>query len=78
MTPEDFEAMAEAQDYSCAICGTEDWTQPRGLVIDHDHETGQVRKLLCSTCNGGLGMFFDDPDLTEKATAYLRNFCNNS
>ena len=56
----------------CAICGL---TAESGvpIVIDHDHNTGYVRGILCHTCNGGLGMFQDSPDLLNKAIAYLAN-----
>ena len=50
----------------CVICGIE--TQ---LVVDHCHETGAVRGMLCSNCNLGLGHFKDDPMLLEFARIYL-------
>lgn len=49
----------------CTICG-----EP-GDQVDHCHETGQVRGLLCVNCNTGLGKFKDDPDLLEFARIYL-------
>lgn len=53
----------------CQICGTID-----RLVIDHNHNTDEVRSLLCYRHNTGLGLFQDDPDLLEKAAQYLRRF----
>lgn len=41
--------------------------------VDHCHETGQVRGLLCNLCNQALGLFKDSPELLARATAYLHN-----
>lgn len=55
----------------CAICGSSD----RRMVIDHDHDTGAIRGVLCSQCNSGLGMFGDDAERILVAAQYiLRNF----
>jgi hypothetical protein len=55
----------------CAICGRPPGPGSR-LNVDHDHSTGQVRKLLCRPCNQGLGFFRDDPTLLDAAASYLR------
>lgn len=56
----------------CAICGRENGGGRHGqLHIDHCHETGAVRGILCSECNTGLGKFRDDPKLLEAAMRYL-------
>lgn len=72
LTPEGVDAMAGAQGNACAICGA---TQPSGRwanwFIDHNHDTGQVRALLCLYCNTGLGSFKDSPALLKAAILYL-------
>lgn len=59
------------QNNVCAICKTAGWTR-KGPQVDHDHETGRVRGILCSNCNQGLGRFKDDPSLLLSAVEYLR------
>ena len=75
-----YEEMFEVQEGKCAICMKPE-TKRDGrsgelikLAIDHDHDAGQVRRLLCSNCNTGLGLFKDNPELLETAAAYLRQF----
>ena len=77
MTEDDFNALYESQGGKCAICG-----KPLNKVggardqvahIDHDHETGKVRGILCRLCNIGLGSFRDSLELMDKAKAYLVN-----
>lgn len=57
---------AELCSQGCAICGS-----LKNLHIDHDHETGLFRGILCSRCNNGLGFFDDNIEGLEKALAYL-------
>ena len=57
----------------------EESTTPKGttvvkLYIDHDHDTGAPRKLLCAMCNTGLGRFRDNLDRLRKAVAYMESF----
>ena len=75
ITPEGYNAFFEQQSGRCAICGTD---KPGGkgrkrnlFAVDHDHDTGKVRALLCSECNVGIGLFRDDPDLLLRAIGYL-------
>jgi hypothetical protein len=56
----------------CAICGREPDSNRR-FAIDHNHETGALRGLLCLTCNSLLGYARDDIVLLEKAIEYLRS-----
>lgn len=66
-------SMRIEQDDLCAIClePQKPSKVAQELVIDHCHETGRVRGLLCSTCNISLGGFRDSPDLLLSAVAYL-------
>lgn len=70
ITYDDFLSMFNAQNGKCYICGIE--TTETGLVVDHDHNTGSIRKLLCLNCNTGLGQFKDDITRLETAIRYLR------
>ncbi len=72
VTPEQYRAMMNAQDAKCAICGNEG--QGRKLGVDHNHETGSTRSLLCNRCNAGLGLFVENPDIMRKAIQYLENW----
>jgi len=64
-----------ATEGSCPICGRH-WYESSGgaLQLDHDHETGKPRALLCDACNKGLGFFQDKAELLRKAADYLESF----
>jgi len=68
-----FTARLEQNQGCCEICGTEHQTEahPRFLSIDHCHETGIVRGMICGACNLGLGHFKSDPELLRAAALYL-------
>ncbi len=74
ITVDDYNRMFEEQQGVCKICSLPANHNSNHLCIDHDHDTGQVRALLCDTCNRGLGYFKDDSRLIEKAAEYLRTF----
>lgn len=75
ITVADYEAMLESQGGRCAlfaVCGsTEPGAGRKRWHVDHDHETGKVRALLCNGCNLGIGHFQDSPELLLKAAQYL-------
>ena len=71
MNSDDYSQMLNEQKGVCKICKTECKTR-RVLSVDHCHDTGTVRGLLCSKCNSALGFFNDDPTLLQKAMEYLR------
>lgn len=76
LTPEQYDEILAAQNGRCKICGSDKSTgrwDAGFLCVDHDHDTGKVRGLLCSTCNSGLGMFKDNLDLLEMAVKYLKS-----
>lgn len=62
----------------CAICAKPETTVIHGrqvsLAVDHCHDTGKVRGLLCVSCNQGIGMLKHDRDLLQKAIAYLETY----
>lgn len=65
-----FHSRLAAQGGGCAICGGQQ-VAGRRLAVDHDHQTGAVRDLLCNRCNAGLGSFQDHPRLLRAAAAYI-------
>lgn len=73
LTVEEFEAMFDAQGRVCAICKGTD-PAGRNWCVDHSHETGAVRGVLCNHCNRGLGMFADDTERIFAAIQYLKDF----
>lgn len=66
LTQADYDTMLAEQGGVCWICGT-----GGKLHVDHDHDTGKVRGLLCPDCNVGLGYFKDSPVALRRAAAYL-------
>lgn len=78
LTPDQYEAMLAEQGGVCAICSRAEryidarTGEPRKLAVDHCHDTGRVRGLLCGTCNRGLGQFEDDRSRLERAAEYLK------
>lgn len=66
-----YDALLESQGGKCAICKVDACPSGKSLAVDHDHQTGKIRALLCMHCNTGLGKFFDRPDLLREAALYL-------
>jgi hypothetical protein len=63
---DEFDELVRQQGGVCAICGRD---EPEH--VDHSHDTGEVRGILCFNCNGGLGQFRDSIDALRAAAAYL-------
>ena len=71
ITREDYVLLLESQNNKCKICQLEFVTEG-DIRIDHNHDTNQVRGLLCHSCNVALGHMKDDIQLLEKAINYLK------
>lgn len=70
---EEYNLMFERQNGCCLICKE----QPKkGLVVDHSHNTGKVRGLLCNDCNTGIGLLKETPQFFINAIEYLQKFSN--
>jgi hypothetical protein len=67
VSAQEVDALVTAQGGRCAIC-----REAAAEHVDHDHETGRVRGILCINCNGGLAQFRDRDDLLTLAIAYLQ------
>jgi hypothetical protein len=78
ISADDYDRLFDEQDGKCAICSREPvawqgkWKGrlPR-LVVDHDHDTGRVRGLLCGSCNRALGILGDNLAGISRVAAYL-------
>lgn len=71
LTPEVYAALVGQQGGCCAICGQE--LPARGAHVDHDHETGAVRGVLCPRCNAVvLPVVERTPEVVVRAAEYLR------
>lgn len=70
ITLDEYRKIWRSQSGLCKICKGLD---SRGfeLSVDHDHETNQIRGLLCQACNRALGLMRDDPKLLRKGAEYL-------
>lgn len=71
----DYDEMFVNQNGSCAICLTHisniNHKHKKHLCVDHCHDSGDVRGLLCDSCNRGLGLFKDSKEILERAIKYL-------
>ena len=75
VTAEEYQHMLDRCGGRCESCGRDPWeVSNRGPHIDHCHETGHVRGILCFRCNTGLGHFRDSIEDLERAIDYLRKF----
>ena len=72
VTADQYDRILAAQGGVCAICREpSDSARSKRLFVDHDHQTGTPRGLLCHRCNAGLGYFRERPELFHAAVDYL-------
>ena len=75
----EYEDMLLSCNNKCMICGEQEKSKDKrtgktyALAIDHCHEIGKVRGLLCAACNTGIGLFKDNVDQLKNAIDYLNN-----
>lgn len=76
MTMADYDALLQQQGGRCAICGRNSGNHKKttAFQVDHDHKTGTVRGLLCTSCNRGIGWFVDSIPNLRMAIAYLERY----
>lgn len=79
LTWEEYQAMLVKQNYRCLACGRladrgrGPWSTRPSLVLDHDHETGKHRALVCNRCNWAIGIL-EDTKLVKRLKKYLALF----
>ena len=71
LSKEEYYSLLENQNGVCAICFKKDKIR---LAVDHNHNTGKVRGLLCSNCNRGIGLLKDSTAMLLSAAQYLQRF----
>jgi hypothetical protein len=73
ITLEEYEQMAKQQKEVCLICGQKELKRNRKLSVDHCHETGEIRGLLCYTCNTTLARLGDNLEGAMRFVNYLKS-----
>lgn len=81
ITLDQYNQMSIDQNHLCLICKQPETSQNNrrkdgtyNLAVDHCHQTGKVRGLLCGNCNTGLGFLKDSTELLQSAIQYLKNY----
>lgn len=75
LKPEDIEELGRIQESACASC-RKPFLADRAPCVDHDHETGRVRSLLCHNCNVIIGLAGEDPTVLASCMKYLMAVCD--
>lgn len=71
LTPDEYAEMLAVQGGACACCGSTSNASGKRLFVDHDHETGEIRGILCTRCNAGIGHLGDNIEGVRRALMYL-------
>ena len=71
ITPDDYNALFLNQNGCCAICGIHQSELKKKLGIDHNHETGEIRGLLCIRCNTAIGLMGESVERFKGAIKYI-------
>ena len=75
---DEYRIMIYEQNNKCAICNKPETMidyrskEIKDLYVDHNHETGKVRELLCSSCNQGIGLLQESLEILTNALNYLK------
>jgi hypothetical protein len=72
LTEASYLELYKKQNNCCAICKNKSKTKTGKLFVDHCHDTGNVRGLLCRQCNTGIGFLGDDIERLANAIMYLK------
>lgn len=72
ITLDQYNTIFTSQEGKCAICEIHQSELSKSLAVDHDHETGKIRNLLCADCNTALGLAKENPDLLIKMSEYIK------
>ena len=70
ITLQEYIDLFDKQGKKCAVCGKENKNK-KPFPLDHCHKTGKVRGILCSQCNSGIGLFYDNVAFLKSAIEYL-------
>jgi hypothetical protein len=68
---DEYNQLLAKQNGCCAICGTTEPKDGRRFAVDHCHDTGKIRGILCRPCNSAIGYLNDDYQTILRAAAYL-------
>lgn len=74
LTPEEWEVKWQSQNRACASCGVTPREDERRFHVDHNHDTGEVRGILCQGCNVALGSLGEDPERIRALAAYIESY----